>query len=88
MRHGRYRLRQRQAESQHRREGRNGCHSQQPVSRAQKYTLDKHLHAQRLLVECCFARLDQFRRVATRFEKTARNYFAVITLAAIVIRTR
>ncbi len=48
----------------------------------------KHLYAQRHLVECCFARLKQFRRVATRFEKTARNYFAVITLAAIVIWTR
>jgi len=57
-------------------------------SRAQKYPLDKHLYAHRHLVECCFARLKQFRRVATRFEKTARNYFAVITLAAIVIWTR
>lgn len=57
-------------------------------SRAQKYPLDKHLYAQRHLVECCFARLKQFRRVATRFEKTARNYFAVIILAAIVIWTR
>ena len=57
-------------------------------SRAQKHPLDEHLYAQRHLVECCFARLKQFRRVATRFEKTARNYFAVITLAAIVIWTR
>ena len=54
-------------------------------SRAQKHPLDKHLYAQRHLVECCFARLKQFRRVATRFEKTARNYFAVITLAVIFI---
>ncbi|NQW55072.1 MAG: transposase, partial [Rhodospirillales bacterium] len=30
----------------------------------------------------------QFRRVATRFEKTARNYFAVVTLAAIVLWIR
>ena len=57
-------------------------------SRAQKYPLDKHLYAQRHLIECCFSKLKQFRRVATRFEKTARNYFAVITLAAIVIWTR
>src|SRR6266850_1654611 len=27
--------------------------------------------------ECCFSKLKQFRRVATRFEKTARNYLAV-----------
>jgi transposase len=48
-------------------------------SRAQKYSLDKHLYAQRHLIECCFSRLKQFRRVATRFEKTAENYLAVVT---------
>jgi transposase len=57
-------------------------------SRAQKYPLDKHLYAQRHLVECCFSKLKQFRRVATRFEKTARNYLAVVTLAAIVLWLR
>src|ERR1700754_1260497 len=57
-------------------------------SRALKYPLDKHLYAQRHLVECCFSKLKQFRRVATRFEKTARNYLAVVTLAAIVLWLR
>ena len=57
-------------------------------SRALKYPLDKHLYAQRHLVECCFSKLKQFRRVATRFEKTARNYLAVVTLAAIVLWMR
>ena len=57
-------------------------------SRAIKHPLDKHLYAQRHLVECCFSRLKQFRRVATRFEKTARNYLAVVTLAAIVLWLR
>ncbi len=57
-------------------------------SRAIKHPLDKHLYAQRHLVECCFSKLKQFRRVATRFEKTARNYLAVITLAAIVLWLR
>jgi transposase len=57
-------------------------------SRAKKHPLDKHLYAQRHLVECCFSKLKQFRRVATRYEKTARNYFAVITLAAIVLWLR
>jgi transposase len=54
-------------------------------SRAKKYPLDTHLYAQRHLVECCFSKLKQFRRVATRFEKTATNYLAVITIAAIVL---
>jgi transposase len=57
-------------------------------SRAIKHPLDEHLYAQRHLIECCFSRLKQFRRVATRFEKTARNYLAVITLAAIVLWLR
>ncbi len=57
-------------------------------SRTFKHPLDKHLYAQRHLVECCFSKLKQFRRVATRFEKTARNYRAVITLAAIVLWLR
>ena len=57
-------------------------------SRAKKHPLDEHLYAQRHLVECCFSRLKQFRRVATRFEKTARNYLAVVTLAAIILWLR
>lgn len=57
-------------------------------SRARKYPLDKHLYAQRHLIECCFSKLKQFRRVATRFEKTATNYRAVVTLAAIVLWLR
>lgn len=57
-------------------------------SRALKHPLDRHLYAQRHLVECCFSRLKQFRRVATRFEKTARNYLAIVTLAAIVLWLR
>jgi transposase len=57
-------------------------------SRARKYPLDKHLYAQRHLVECCFSKLKQFRRVATRFEKTARNYLAVVTIAATVLWLR
>lgn len=57
-------------------------------SRTRKYPLDKHLYAQRHLVECCFSKLKQFRRVATRFEKTARNYLAIVTLAATVLWLR
>ena len=57
-------------------------------SRARKHPLDKHLYGQRHLVECCFSKLKQFRRVATRYEKTATNYLAVVTLAAIVLWLR
>ncbi|QHW24421.1 IS5 family transposase [Rhizobium leguminosarum bv. viciae 248] len=57
-------------------------------SRAKKYPLDKDLYAQRHLIECCFSKLKQFRRVATRFEKTARNYQAVVTIAATMLWLR
>jgi transposase len=57
-------------------------------SRSRKHPLDKDLYAQRHLIECCFSKLKQFRRVATRFEKTARNYNAIVTLAAIVLWLR
>src|SRR5690606_27976828 len=57
-------------------------------SRARKHPLDKHLYAQRHLIECCFSKLKQFRRVATRFEKTAKHYLAIVTLAAIILWLR
>lgn len=57
-------------------------------SRATKYPLDKAIYAERHLVECCFSKLKQFRRVATRYEKTAKNYLSVVTLAAIILWLR
>ena len=57
-------------------------------SRTRKFPLDKPLYAERHLIECCFAKLKQFRRVATRYEKTARNYLAVVTLAATILWLR
>lgn len=57
-------------------------------SRARKYSIDKNLYAQRHLIECCFSKLKQFRRVATRFEKTARHYLAVVTIAATILWIR
>jgi len=45
-------------------------------SRALKHPLDEDLYAQRHLIECCISKLKHFRRVATRYEKTMRNYFA------------
>jgi transposase len=56
--------------------------------RACKFPFDRHIYRERHLVECCFSRLKQFRRVATRYEKTAQNYLAVVTLAATVLWLR
>ena len=57
-------------------------------SRSMKYPMDAELYRMRHLVECCFSRLKQFRRVATRFEKTARNFHAVVTIAATILWLR
>lgn len=44
---------------------------------------DKALYRQRNQVERCFNRLKQCRRIATRYEKKAQNYLAMLTLASI-----
>jgi transposase len=56
--------------------------------RASKYPFERQLYRERHLVEYCFSRLKQFRRVATRFEKTVRNYLAMVTLAATILWLR
>lgn len=44
---------------------------------------DKALYRERNRVERCFNRLKQNRRIATRYEKKAENYLAMLTLASI-----
>lgn len=46
---------------------------------------DKAIYARRNVVERCINRLKQWRGVATRYEKRALNYRAMVVLAAIVI---
>jgi transposase len=44
---------------------------------------DRILYRTRNIVERLINRLKQFRRVATRYEKRAANYLAMVTLAAV-----
>ena len=46
---------------------------------------DKALYKARHLIENFFCKLKQFRAIATRYDKTARNFLAAIHLAAAVI---
>ena len=46
---------------------------------------DKHLYRARHLIENFFARLKQYRCIATRFDKTARNFLGAIHLVAAVV---
>jgi transposase len=48
-------------------------------------TFDRELYRERNKVERCINRLKQFRRVATRYEKLAVTYLAMVTIAAILI---
>jgi transposase len=48
-------------------------------------TYDRDLYKARHLIENFFARFKQFRAIATRYDKTARNFLAAIYLAASVV---
>lgn len=46
---------------------------------------DRTAYKRRNVVERCFNRLKQFRAIATRFDKTATSYRAMIDLATLLI---
>ena len=46
---------------------------------------DKDLYEARHLIENFFCKLKQYRAIATRYDKTARNFLAAIYLASAVI---
>src|SRR5260221_1057274 len=50
-----------------------------------QWVFDRELYRERNRVERCINRLKQYRRVATRYEKLAVNYLAMVTIAAILI---
>jgi transposase len=49
---------------------------------------DKHLYKERKKVEWLINLLKQYRRVATRYEKTARNFLAFVHVASIMVLLR
>lgn len=57
-------------------------------SRSKKHALDKAIYKERHLVECCINKFKHFRRIATRYEKTARNFLAFVNVVAIVLWLR
>ena len=46
---------------------------------------DRELYVARHLVENFFAKIKQFRAIATRYEKTARNFLAAVQLVASIV---
>lgn len=54
-------------------------------NRKEQRTYDKELHKARHLIENFFCRLKPYRAIATRYDKTARNFLAAVYLAASII---
>jgi transposase len=53
--------------------------------RKQPFSFNKRLYKLRWLIENAFNRVKDFRRVATRYDKLARNYLASVCLAAALV---
>jgi transposase len=54
-------------------------------NRKEPRSYDRHAYRERHLIECLFNRLKQFRRIATRYEKLARNFLSMLNLATACI---
>ena len=57
----------------------NRCNRKQP------FNFNKRLYKLRWRIENAFNRLKDFRRIATRYDKLARNYLASVCLAAALV---
>jgi transposase len=54
-------------------------------NRKQPFSFNKRLYKLRWRVEHAFSRLKDFRRIATRYDRLARNYLASVCLAAALV---
>jgi transposase len=54
-------------------------------NRSQPFSFNKRLYKLRWRIESAFNRLKDFRRIATRYDKLARNYLASVCLAAALV---
>jgi len=53
------------------------------ANRTVKRVIDGHVYKERHLVENFFCKIKRYRRVATRYEKTATNYLGFVLFAAL-----
>ena len=58
------------------------------AGRKGRFAIDRAMYGWRHLIENAFAKLKEFRAVATRYDKTDTSYAAAIHLAATVIASR
>ena len=57
-------------------------------SRTVEIDYDKNAYGLRYRIECFINKIKHYRRVATRYEKTARNFLSMLALAAAMIWLR
>ena len=55
------------------------------ANRSSPRSYDHHLYNARHLIENFFAKIKQFRAIATRYDKTARNFLAAVYLTASIV---
>jgi transposase len=55
------------------------------ASRRTPYPIDHAAYRRRNVIERLFCKLKNWRRIATRYDRLARNYIAAVALAAILI---
>jgi transposase len=55
------------------------------ANRRERRRFDRHIYKERHLIENFFAKLKQFRAIATRYDKTARNFLGAVQLVAVTI---
>lgn len=55
------------------------------ASRNTPYPLDRAAYRRRNVIERMFCRLKNWRRIATRYDRLARNYIAAIALVSVII---
>jgi len=53
-----------------------------PSNRKKRIRHDKQAYKDRNVIERCYCRLKDFRRIATRYDKLAANFLAMIQLAS------
>lgn len=58
------------------------------INRIEKREHDRHIYKNRNLIERFFNKLKQFRRVATRYEKTVVSFLAMVKLSSSMILMR
>lgn len=54
-------------------------------NRKEQRAYDKEIYKARHLIENFFCRLKQYRAIATRYDKTARNFLAAVYLASSIV---